>query len=164
MNGSSFINSKKVNNAAIGYTDTGKEAVYEFVMPYFENAGGLGSTAHDLVNYMKVFLDKSNEAACLCLKKTVDIDVSSGKVVKMRPDNTAGPDVYSTALNWFKYQPAVSSSQIWADGGTNGFNSYLVMYPHLNSGVIILANKSDEKIFKSLPGIAYEISKAIDKK
>lgn len=164
MNATSFINSKKLNSAAIGYTSTGKEGVYEFVVPYFENAGGLGSTAHDLVNYIKAFLDKSNEAAFLCLKKTVDIDVSSGKVVKMRPNNTAAPDVYSTALNWFKYQPAVPSSQIWADGGTNGFNSYLVMYPHLNSGVIILANKSDEKIFKSLPGIASEISKAIERK
>jgi CubicO group peptidase (beta-lactamase class C family) len=164
MNSTSFVDAKRMNTTAIGYTGTDKEAVYEFVMPYFKNAGGLGSTAHDLVNYIKTFLNESNAAALLCLKKTVDIDASSGKVAKMRPDNIAAPEVYSVALNWFKYQPSHSSSQVWADGGTNGFNSYLVIYPHLNSGVIILANKSDEKIFRSLPGIAYEISKAIDAK
>jgi hypothetical protein len=34
----------------------------------------------------------------------------------------------------------------------------------LNSGVVVLANKSDENIFRALPGIAYEISKVIEKK
>ena len=164
MNGTSFINSKNMELTATGYTTSGNEARYEFVMPYFKNAGGLGSTTSNLVNYIKLYLDTSNQAASFCLKKTVDIDASSGKITKMRPDNTATPDVYSVALSWFKYQPSVSSSQIWADGGTTGFNSYLVIYPLLNSGVVVLANKSDENIFRALPGIAYEISKVIEKK
>jgi len=164
MGETSFMKSQKPEKIATGYTASGKKAVYEAVMPYFKYAGGLSSTAHDLVNYIKLYLDTTNQAASFCLKKTVDIDASSGKVVKMRPDNTATPDVYSAALSWFKYQPTVSNSQIWADGGTNGFNSYLVIYPQLNSGVVVLANKSDEKIFKALPGIAYEISKVLDQK
>lgn len=161
LNNTSFINSKSLKKTATGYTASGKKAVYESVMPYFKYAGGLGSTSHDMVNYIKLLLDSSNRAASLCLKKTVDIDASSGKVTNMRPDNTAAPEVYSASLNWFKYQPSVSSSQIWSDGGTNGFNSYLVIYPYLKSGIIVMANKSDEKIFRALPGIAYEISKAI---
>jgi D-alanyl-D-alanine-carboxypeptidase/D-alanyl-D-alanine-endopeptidase len=159
-----FLKSKEMEKTATGYTASGKKAVYESVMPYFKYAGGLGSTTHDLVNYIKLYLDTTNQAASFCLKKTVDIEAASGKLVKMRPDNTATPDVYSAALSWFKYRPSVSSSQIWADGGTNGFNSYLVIYPQLNSGVVVLANKSDEKIFRALPGIAYEISKLLDQK
>ena len=133
-------------------------------MPYFKYAGGLGSTSNDMVKYIKVLLDTTNHASALCLKKTVDIDVSTGKVTTLRPENTATPDVYSASLNWFKYQPTVSGSQIWSDGGTNGFNSYLVIYPYLNTGIIVMANESDEKIFKALPGIAYQISKVIDAK
>jgi len=159
-----FMESNEMEITATGYTASGKKAVYESAMPYFKYAGGLSSTTHDLVNYIKLYLDTMNRAASFCLKKTVDIDASSGKVIKMRPDNTAASDVYSAALSWFKYQPSVSGSQIWADGGTNGFNSYLVIYPQLNSGVVILANKSDEKIFRALPGIAYEISKVLEQK
>lgn len=164
MNSTSFINSKRDKKLAAGYTTSGSEAIYEFVMPYFKTAGGLGSTTYDLINYIKMLLDKNNPVASLCLKKTADINASSGKIEEMRPDNIAAPDIYSTALSWFKYQPDTSSSQIWADGGTHGFNSYLVMYPYLNSGVVILANKSDEKIFRALPGMAYEISKVLSKK
>ena len=160
----SFINSKNLKKVATGYTASNKIAVYEFVMPYFQYAGGLGSTSGDMINYIKLLLDTANRATALCLKKTVDIDASTGKVTSMRPDNSTTPEVYSAGLNWFKYQPSVSASQIWADGGTNGFNSYLVIYPYLKSGVIVMANKSDEKIFKSLPGIAYEISKVIEPK
>lgn len=160
----SFINSKDLKKVATGYTASSKIAAYEFAMPYFQYAGGLGSTARDMLNYIKLFLDTTNKATALCLKKTVDIDASTGKVTNMRPDNTAAPDVYSASLNWFKYQPCVSSSQIWSDGGTNGFNSYLVIYPYLKTGIIVMANKSDEKIFKALPGIAYEISKVIESK
>lgn len=164
LKNTSFINLKNLKKTATGYTASGKKAVYESVMPYFQYAGGLGSTSHDMINYIKLLLDTTNQAALLTLKKTVDIDASSGKLTNMRPDNTAAPDVYSAALNWFKYQPSVSSAQIWSDGGTNGFNSYLVIYPYLKSGVIVMANKSDEKIFRALPGIAYEITKVLDQK
>jgi D-alanyl-D-alanine-carboxypeptidase/D-alanyl-D-alanine-endopeptidase len=164
MNNTAFISAKKNKLLATGYTATGKKAVYENVMPYFQNAGGMGSSIQDLVKYIQFYLERKNEAANLALKKTIDIDASSGKIAKLRPENIAAPEVYSAALNWFKYQPTDSSSQIWADGGTNGFNSYLVLYPYSNSGIIILANKSDEKIFRALPGIAYELSKTFGKK
>jgi serine-type D-Ala-D-Ala carboxypeptidase/endopeptidase len=162
MKNTAFVRSDKMKNLATGYTATGKTAIYEFVIPYFLHAGGLGSTTNDLVNYIRLLLDKNNPIATLCLKKTADISAASGKTVPMRPDNTAAPEIYSTALNWFKYQPDSTSLQIWADGGTNGFNSYLVIYPKKNSGIVLLANKSDEKIFRALPGIALQISKALE--
>jgi serine-type D-Ala-D-Ala carboxypeptidase/endopeptidase len=163
MKNTSFISLGINKKLATGYNSAGNEARYEYVIPYFKTNGGMASTSHDLVNYIKMLLDKNNPAAALCLKKTVDIDVSTGKRAPMRPDNTAAPEVYSAALNWFKYQPSISYAQIWSDGGTNGFNSYLVLYPQMNSGIILLANKSDEKIFRALPGIASEISKQLGK-
>ncbi len=163
MKNTSFISPEKNKKLATGYNAAGNEAIYEYVMPYFKTNGGMGSTAHDLVTYIKMLLDKNNSTAALCLKKTVDINASTGKLAPMRPDNTPAPEVYSAALNWFMYQPTLTHTQIWSDGGTNGFNSYLVMYPKLNSGIILLANKSDEKIFRALPGIASEIARVIEK-
>lgn len=162
MQGTSFVGSKKNHNLATGYNNQGKESAYEFEVPYFKNDGGLGSTSHDLVEYIRLLLDKTNPASVLCLRKTVDIDASSGKIVQMRPEGTAAPEVYSAGLNWFSYQPEATYRQIWSDGGTNGFNSYLVIYPYSNSGVILLSNKSDEKIFRSLPALASQLSKAMN--
>jgi len=164
LKNTSFIASAKTKNIATGYTESGKESMYEWAIPYFKYSGSMGSTSNDLVNYIKLLLDKNNSTAALCLRKTADIDASSGKVVPLRGNDIAAPEIYSTALNWFKYQPAANHSQIWADGGTNGFNSYLVIYPHTNSGIVLLANKSNEKIFRALSGLALQIAKAIEHK
>lgn len=161
MKSTFFIGPGEMRDVARGYTASGEEAPYEFVVPYFRNAGGMGSSASDLVKYVELLLDHSKAAAQLCLKKTVDVDVSSAAVVPMAPDEKPSPAVYSVALSWLEYQPSASELQIWADGGTNGFNSYVVVYPLLNSGVVLLANKSDEKIFKALPSLAAEISRAL---
>lgn len=156
-----FIDSSRLKYMATGYTGTGEKSGYEFNMPYFKYAGGLGSCTEDLVKYIQLLLKKTNPASVLSLKKAVDINASTGEITPLTAEGIATPEVYSAALNWFKYQPEVNVAQIWADGGTNGFNSYLVMYPYLNSGIVLLANKSDEKIFRALPGIAYELSKLL---
>jgi CubicO group peptidase (beta-lactamase class C family) len=163
LTGTSFIN-KGTKGLATGYAASGKESIYEYAMPYFRYAGGMGSTTNDLVKYIQLLLDKNNPASALALKKTAEISAASGKAVAMRPEGIASPETYSTALNWFKYQPSENYAQIWSDGGTNGFNSYVVIYPYTNSGVVILSNRASEKIFRSLPGVAARISKEIGKK
>jgi serine-type D-Ala-D-Ala carboxypeptidase/endopeptidase len=163
MKSTSFLQPAKTKDLATGYTASGKEAAYEWIMPYFKYSGSLASTSNDLIEYIRLLLDSTNAISALCLTKTADIDASTGKVVPMRPGDVAAPEIYSTALNWFKYHPAVNHSQVWADGGTNGFNSYLVLYPHSNTGIVLLSNKSDEKIFRSLPALAYQIANAIAK-
>lgn len=163
LKNTTFLSTAHSAQVATGYTAEGKAAVYESVMPYFKLAGGLGSTISDLVKYIQLFLSPSNEAVGLSLKKTIDVSASTGKVVAMQAANRASAEVYSLGLSWFSYQPAVDRLQIWADGGTNGFNSYLVLYPKQHSGVVLLANKSSETIFRSLPGMAYEISKVLGK-
>ncbi len=164
MENTSFITSSKMKGVAIGYAANGNKAIYEYSLPYFKYAGGLGSSTSDMVKYIQLMLNNKNPASVLCLKKTADINASTGRIVPMQSDGVADPNIYSSALNWFKYQPEANYSQIWADGGTNGFNSYLVIYPHLYSGIILVANKSDEKIFRALPGIASQISEMLDKK
>ena len=162
MHGTSFI-STNTKGLATGYNATGKESGYEYVMPYFQYAGGMGSTTYDLVKYIELLLDKNNPTTSLVLKKTADISAASGKMVAMRPEGTASPEIYSSALNWFKYQPTANYAQIWADGGTNGFNSYLVIYPYTNTGIVILSNRASEKIFRALLGIASQIAKEMTK-
>jgi CubicO group peptidase (beta-lactamase class C family) len=161
LKSTSFLSTIHSAQVATGYTADGKPAVYESVMPYFKLAGGMGSTTADLVKYIQLFLPPVNQVASLSVKKTIDVSASTGKGVAMRAANTASPEVYSLGLSWFSYQPAVDRLQIWADGGTNGFNSYLVFYPNQQSGVVLLTNKSSETIFRSLPGMACEISKVL---
>lgn len=164
MTNTSFLTNKDTAMLATGYTSSGKEGMYEFSIPYWKYTGGLYSTTEDLVKYIKIFLNNYNKVAILSLQKTVDANISSSKAVPLRDETLAAPDIFSMSLNWFKYKPDATSSQIWADGGTNGFNTYLVIYPHLKSGVVLLANKSDEKIFRALPGLAYQLAEIIKKK
>jgi serine-type D-Ala-D-Ala carboxypeptidase/endopeptidase len=164
MKSTAFLHAGKTKALATGYTASGREGAYEWVIPYFKYAGSLGSTSNDLIRYIGLLLNNNDSISALSLKKTADIDAASGKLVSLRPDSIAAPDIYSTALNWFKYQPAANQAQIWADGGTNGFNSYLVMYPYTNTGIVLLTNTSSEKIFRALPGLAQQIAKAVEEK
>ncbi len=156
-----FIGPDDISSVARGYTASGSDADYEFIMPYFRYAGGLGSTAEDLVKYIGILLDGSNAAARLSLRKTVDVGASSGRIVPLSANGMPSPSIYSVALNWLEYQPSASDFQIWSDGGTNGFNSYLVVYPQLNAGVVLLANMSSERIFKGLPTLADKIARVL---
>ncbi len=47
--------------------------------------------------------------------------------------------------------------RFWADGGTYGFASYLVFYPEINSGVVLLSNESGDAVPGKLGNIAYQI-------
>ena len=149
---------------AYGYDDKGILAPDEFRKPYFRSMGGLQSCTKDLLRYIRLQLNKKNEIISLNHKRTIDVNAQTGKSAGLLPDSLINAGVYSIALNWLRYEPEKNNIQYWADGGTTGFNSYLVFYPEHNAGVVILANKSDEKTFKSLPGIAYEIFKAMSKK
>ena len=162
MNQTFFVipNSKK-KYLASGYNVKGILMRSEFEKSYFRSMGGLRSSASDLLKYIRLQLDKGNEIVSINHKRTVDVDAQTGKVVRLLPDSLINAAVYSIGLNWFLYQPEKRSTQIWSDGGSSGFCSYLVFYPELNSGVVVLANNSDEKTFRSLPGIAYEIFKVL---
>jgi len=138
MNNTVFLAAGTHINVAAGYDGKGSR------MPYFTAkellpAGGLYSTTGDMVKFIQFMLENKNDTAVLARAKTVSIDV------------------YGIALNWFVYTYDDGYTQVWTDGGTSGFVSYLVIYPQLNSGIILLCNRADQYSFTSLPQIAYEI-------
>ncbi|HEX2630215.1 MAG TPA: serine hydrolase domain-containing protein, partial [Chitinophagaceae bacterium] len=54
MSNTTFLTVKD-SNLATGYNSAGKEALYEFSVPYWKYTGGLYSTTEDLVKYIKIF-------------------------------------------------------------------------------------------------------------
>jgi len=112
------------------------------------------------VSYGIRFLENVSERMDICVDKNgpsiiIKSDIYKSNYVKAK--NRGAKIRFITEIT-------KDNIQYWADGGTTGFNSYLVFYPRHNCGIVILTNKSDAKTFSSLPGIAYEIFKAISKK
>lgn len=92
-----------------------------------EPGGGIRSTISDMLLYMKAQLNKNDSAACLSHKITF------------------GDTKRGTGLNW-----GVSTTKEghlrWAhDGGTDGFTSLCIIYPELNSGIILFTNNGDHE-------------------
>jgi len=153
------IPDSKKAQLAQGYNASGILMPAEFRKPYFRSMGGLQSSSSDLVKYIKLQLSKKDPITTTVHTHTVDIDVQTGKPVALLPDSLLNDRVYSIGMNWFKYRPEKRNTQIWSDGSTSGFCSYIVMYPGFNCGIVLLTNKSDEKTFSALPTMAYEIFK-----
>lgn len=143
-------NSNKQDYRAKGYNGKGTE------MPYLKN--GYWSTTSDLLQYMKALMKKQNDVAKLVLTKTINVDLSTSKVV------SRDKDVYSVAMSWYSYKYDKGYSQTWYDGGTHGFSSYVVFYPELETVVVLLTNVANEVIPGKLRGIAYEIAEKINRR
>lgn len=151
-----------LNNLAKGYNSEGKEVPY--ALPFFNATGGLFSTTEDLLKYSKVLLDSHNTVAEKVLQRNIQVDMQRGKVKDITPDSSYNPASYDISLSWFSYKFDNGIVQIWADGGTTGFCSYLVLLPQLKSTIVLLANANDEKVFRALPNIAYSIIDLMGKK
>ena len=159
MNETSF---SPTQNLAKGYNSKGDEMPYE--LPFFNTTGGLFSTTSDLLKYSKVLLDNQTKITKTVLQRNIEVDMQNNKVKKVYPKNKYNPSSYSVSLNWFSYKFDNGITQIWADGGTSGFCSYLVLLPKLNSAIVLLANVNDEKIFKTLPNMTYPIMEVLGQK
>ncbi|NCI49962.1 beta-lactamase family protein [Sediminibacterium roseum] len=124
---------------------------------YYRGAGGMISCTEDLLKYLSFLMKQDDANTRLVMRKTILMDAVSNKVVGVYPENRIDPTKYSASINWYHYTPAKNKTRIWTDGGTSGFASYIVMYPEADLGVILLSNKTGEKIFRSLPGTAAAI-------
>jgi CubicO group peptidase (beta-lactamase class C family) len=154
MDNSSFAGSTPL--LVKGYNGQGKQMPY-FTQTYMQGSGGLRSSTADLLKYGAFLLHDKTPATQLVLKKTIGIDAGTNKVVSINPRDTVDDRVYSASLNWFQYQPAKGREQIWADGGTPGFCSYIVLYPQADLCVVLLSNKSSSRVFGELSSIAKKI-------
>jgi serine-type D-Ala-D-Ala carboxypeptidase/endopeptidase len=130
---------------ARGYGEKGEVVPY-ITSSYVWGAAGLDSCTADLLKFVRLELDRTNEIVKLSQTKTFD-----------------GGD-HEIALTWMSHRHENGITQLWCDGTTFGFTSYLVLYPDLNSGIILLANECDESSADALGGIAYEIFKQISQK
>lgn len=145
MTGTSFLASKNTNRKLVfGYDGKGNRMPY-LTSDILKGAGGLSSTTSDLVNFIKLQLNYKNEAVSLSQDESFD----------------AGQ--YSIGLNWLKYKHDNGNHQIWTNGGTYGFTSYVVLYPEINSGIVVLANVSGDEVPGQIGNIAYKIFEMLQK-
>jgi D-alanyl-D-alanine-carboxypeptidase/D-alanyl-D-alanine-endopeptidase len=129
--------------AAKGYDDQGS-VMSDYVPDQLQAAGALKSTAADMLNYVRWQLEEKDKAVKLSHQPTW----SDG-------------NGYSTGLNWQMLKSS-ENRVIWQEGNTPGFNSYCVIYPELNIGIVVLTNESDRFSSPRLSLLVNQIIKRID--
>lgn len=146
MHSTSFLAStSNTKFLAKGYNDAGKQMPY-FATTFLEGVGGLNSTASDLVNFIRFQLDSTNASVRLSHQKTF---------------NTGWGNI---GLSWQMYKWDNGNRQFWITGGTYGFSSYVIFYPEINSGVVVLSNEADPSSSDRISDVADGIFQFISKK
>lgn len=127
---------------AKGYNDKGVLMPYNPIM--IGAAGNIKSTVSEMLNYIKYHLDESNP------------------VIKLSHATTFGDiNSFAIGLNWQMNKTQNGYRRIWQSGGTFGFSSYCVVYPELNTGIILLSNESDRTAQSGLEAVANRIFEEI---
>lgn len=146
MINTSFLASKSNSKLlAKGYNDAGKQMPY-FATTFMKGVGGLNSTTSDLLKFIKLQLDTTNPG------------------INLSHQNTFNTGWGNIGLTWLIYKFDTGNHQLWADGGTYGFASYVNFYPEINSGVVVLSNESDASSSDRVSDIADGIFQFINKK
>lgn len=123
---------------AKGYNGKGELMPYNPVM--IGAAGNIKSTVSEMLNYIKFHLDESNP------------------VIKLSHATTFGDiNSFAIGLNWQMNKTQNGYRRIWQSGGTFGFSSYCVVYPELNTGIVLLSNESDRTAQSGLEEVANRI-------
>jgi CubicO group peptidase (beta-lactamase class C family) len=97
-------------------------------------AGGIRSTAADMLNYLEAQLhpDKLPASALATANgKTLPAAIARTHVIHAE----VGPGMH-IALNWFHYD---QTGSYWHNGGTGGFSSYAIFNPEKDFAVIVLS-------------------------
>ena len=124
MKNTTFVLSYNQNkNLATGYNKNG------MITPHFKSgaAGGLYSTAADLLAYGRMHLNEKNPVIKLCHEPT-----------------WGQTQYYAMGLNWQMQLNAKHVRRIWQSGSLAGFTSLLVVYPELDIVLTFLTNGHDD--------------------
>jgi D-alanyl-D-alanine-carboxypeptidase/D-alanyl-D-alanine-endopeptidase len=105
-------------------------------------AASIASSSSDMLRYMAFQLKEVNSIVSLSHKPTF------GKV-----------EDGAIALNWKVRKTGDGKRSISHTGGSLGFSSYIVFYPDLNSGIVLLSNEADQGTQNELIAIADKIIK-----
>lgn len=135
---------KEKSKFAKGYNGKGRLMPYNPVM--IGAAGAINSTIPDMLNYIKFHLNESNPAIRLSHAPTFG-DINS----------------FAIGLNWQMNKTSTGHRRIWQSGGSFGFASYCVLYPELNTGIVLLSNESDQTAQNALAEAANRIFEGITK-
>jgi CubicO group peptidase (beta-lactamase class C family) len=105
-------------------------------------AASIASTSSDMLKYMAFQLNEKNA------------------VVKLSHQPTFGKiEDGAVALNWKVKKTEDGRRSISHTGGSLGFSSYMVFYPDLNSGIVLLSNEADQNTQNELIVLADKILK-----
>jgi D-alanyl-D-alanine-carboxypeptidase/D-alanyl-D-alanine-endopeptidase len=133
-----FLAARSSNTLANGYNEKAT-AMPHFDAPAQSASAGISSTTSDMLKYLKFLLNKSDSAVVLSERKTVSVDI------------------YGIAVNWLIYRYDDGYSQVWSDGSTLGFYNFLIVYPELDCGIILLSNEASASSYGRLAGFADNI-------
>jgi serine-type D-Ala-D-Ala carboxypeptidase/endopeptidase len=111
-----------------GYSPKG-EATANWDFDAFAPAGGLRSTANDLLKFIRAALNPGDDALGRALKLSLQVhsEVSLERV----------------GLGWHQLGTIENLTVWWHNGGTGGYVSYLGIDPEHQTGVVVLANHGD---------------------
>jgi D-alanyl-D-alanine-carboxypeptidase/D-alanyl-D-alanine-endopeptidase len=104
-------------------------------------AASIASSSSDMLKYMAFQLNEENATVKLSHQPTF------GKV-----------EDGAIALNW-KVRKTNNRRSISHTGGSLGFSSYIVFYPDLNSGIVLLSNEADQNTQNELITLSDKILK-----
>ncbi|MBF9221351.1 serine hydrolase domain-containing protein [Hymenobacter ruricola] len=119
---------RDLSRYAAGYDVEGNRTAY-WRNRLAEPAGGIRSTPHDMLLYVRGQLDRHRAAAQLSHQLTF------------------GTAQAGAGLNWGISTTKTGHHLRWShDGGTDGFTSLLLIYPELEAGIVLLTNTGDHSI------------------
>lgn len=133
-----------VRELAKGYDGKGNAMPYSPVLS--KPAGGIYSSVSDMLSYMKFQLNEHDTLVGISHMPTALYGDGAGIAFYWRIDQTED-----------------GLRQLWHTGGTFGFSSYCVLYPGINTGIVLLSNEFDMSSQGGLVEIAGRIFDAISK-
>ena len=102
-----------------------------WTLPMLMGAGGIRSTADDMLTFAAAVLDPKSPIA------------PAMKIALAEPLKTDNPRV-EQALGWQVFHPEAGRSVLLHNGGTGGYRSVLALEPGKGSAVVVLANSAAE--------------------